>query len=43
MEGGDSEKRRDWMRPALRQKKGKRILLRPEKKANQKSLVDLII
>ncbi|WP_217636991.1 hypothetical protein [Aneurinibacillus migulanus] len=29
MEGGDSEKRRGWMRPALQQKKGKRVFFRP--------------
>ncbi|ERI07379.1 hypothetical protein HMPREF0083_04561 [Aneurinibacillus aneurinilyticus ATCC 12856] len=29
MEVGDSEKRRGWMRPALRQKKGQRVFFRP--------------
>ncbi|MED0892070.1 hypothetical protein [Aneurinibacillus migulanus] len=29
MEGGDSEKRRGWMRPAIRQKKGQRVIFRP--------------
>ncbi len=29
MEGGDSEKRRDWMCPAIRQKKGQHVFFRP--------------
>ncbi|KON96723.1 hypothetical protein AF333_15810 [Aneurinibacillus migulanus] len=29
MEGGDSEKRRGWMRPAIRQKRDQRVFFRP--------------